>query len=392
MKIALIWDADYPWDVRIEKVAKSLVDKGHEVHLVCRNTRREPELESIDSITVHRLQILSENSHGLNSILSFPAFFNPVWLRRMRQVFEEFGIEYVIVRDLPLCPAAIWVSRRFGIPCVMDMAECYPELLRCIWKFEKFRVVNLFVRNPVFADVVERYCLKNLSKIFVMIEESRDRLIGMGVPPSKIEIVSNTPPSSLVSSLSKPKKDTSGLSLLYLGILNPSRGLDTVLQGMACLKRSGVACSLKIAGTGKSSEELKSLALHLGISDSVEFLGWVDRKDIAELFLDTDIGVVPHHVCEHWNSTIPNKLFDYMAAGVPVLSSNVLPMTRIITEQKCGAIYTDGDPESFAASVIRLQDDHLRSEMGLNGRQAVVTSYNWEADSERLMKAIAPAV
>jgi len=391
MKIALIWDSDYPWDVRVEKVSNTLIKAGHEVHLICRNTRKEKKFEILDDIRIHRLPVVSSN-YFINKSITFPAFFNPIWLETIRTVIEKTGVEYVIVRDLPLCPAGIWVSRQFNIPCSMDMAECYPELLRCIWKFEKFRFLNTFVRNPLLADLVERYCIRNLSKIFVMVQESRDRLIGMGVPSSKIEIVSNTPLSSIVDSVGKPRDKALCLNLLYLGILNPSRGLDTALQGIAYLKSSGIPCSLQIAGSGKAFEDLKNLVSKLGIADSVKFHGWVDRKDIARLFLEADVGLVPHHVCGHWNTTVPNKLFDYMAAGIPVLSSNAVPMARIINEQNCGVIYNDGDPESFAAGIRRLRDDIVRCEMGSNGRKAVISYYNWDVDSKRLTAAIGPAI
>lgn len=388
MRIALIWDADYPWDVRVEKVAKALISSGHEVHLICRNKRMDKAYEIIDSINVHRLSVVAKFSSWLNSILTFPAFFNPVWLLKIRKVIHENSIDYVIVRDLPLCPAAIWISKTCKIPCAMDMAECYPELLRCIWKFESFRILNIFVRNPVLADAIEKYCVKRLDKIFVMIDESRDRLIRMGVTKDKIVIVSNTPPLDLVYPQKDNTKKDGDLELLYLGILNPSRGLVTIIDGVNELKRRGVNCTLKIAGTGKSKEFLERYTDELGLSDRVVFLGWVDRHSISDLFEKACVGVVPHHVCSHWNSTIPNKLFDYMAAGIPVLSTNVEPMARIINGAKCGLIYKDFDASSFADSVEELSSMDKRIEFGINGRKQIIDKFNWSNDSEVLVKNI----
>ncbi|MDC0661946.1 glycosyltransferase family 4 protein [Marinobacter sp. SS21] len=390
MRIALVWDADYPWDVRVEKVASSLIKEGHDVHLICRNTDQRIRYEEIAGIKVNRLPVVVRRLRWLNSILTFPAFFNPIWLYFIWRIASQNKVEHIIVRDLPLCPAGIWVAKWLKVPCSMDMAECYPEMLRCIWKFEKFRFQNILVRNPYLADLVEMYCLKRLSKIFAMIEESRDRLIRKGVPAERVSIVSNTPSLALADSYKKARVPQEVFQIVYLGILNPSRGLDTVIEGMSVLQKQGVGCKLVVAGTGKAEADLRSLVQRHGVSESVEFLGWVTRDKVKDLFASASIGVVPHHVCGHWNSTIPNKLFDYMAAGVPVVSTNVGPMERIITHNDCGRIYTDNDPESFARTIVELGDRNLRERLGENGRQAVLKTFNWENDELKLTLAFSP--
>lgn len=388
MKIAVIWDSDYPWDVRVEKVAKALISSGNEVHLICRNEKMKKVYDKIDSINIHRLGVYVKFSRWLNSFLTFPAFFNPIWLFKIGKVIRDNNIDYVIVRDLPLCPSAIWISKLYKIPCAMDMAECYPELLRCIWKFEQFNVLNILVRNPVLADFVEKYCVKRLDKIFVMIDEARDRLISMGVPSEKVVIVSNTPPLNLLRPKEGSNSKNDELTLLYLGILNPSRGLVEVINGVNELKKRGSYCTLKIAGTGKAENDLKNYTAKLGLTDRISFLGWVDRDSINELFETASIGVVPHHVCSHWNSTIPNKLFDYMAAAIPVLSTNVVPMSRIITEADCGLIYKDLDSCSFADAVEKLSNRELRTQLGINGRVKVDEKFNWSVDSKALIENV----
>ena len=92
-----------------------------------------------------------------------------------------------------MAPAAIAMGKLNRVPVVLDMAESYPELIRLVWKYEPFKVANLFARNPYIVDVIENVVLKSVIHVFAMVEESRDRLIAKGVPRSKITIVSNTP-------------------------------------------------------------------------------------------------------------------------------------------------------------------------------------------------------
>ena len=77
MRVCKIWDGDYPWDVRVEKVARSLTEAGHEVHLVARNRQRRPERERLSEAEVYRLKPWPLLGKRLDDATMFPAFFNP---------------------------------------------------------------------------------------------------------------------------------------------------------------------------------------------------------------------------------------------------------------------------------------------------------------------------
>src|SRR5688572_32489493 len=126
MRICKIWDGDYPWDVRVEKVARSLTEAGHEVHLVARNRQRLPVHERLAEAHVHRLKPWRFLGQRLDAMTMFPAFFNPRWLSSILSTARASRAEMLLVRDLPLAPTAIWVGRLLRIPVVLDMAENYP--------------------------------------------------------------------------------------------------------------------------------------------------------------------------------------------------------------------------------------------------------------------------
>ena len=392
MIISLLWDADYPWDVRVEKVVGSLLRDGHQVHLICRNLQRRAEYEYINGLHVHRLPRFPRQLTALHAVLSFPAFFNPLWLHALWKVSRRNRAELMMVRDLPMCPAGLWVARLLRIPCLMDMAECYPEMLRCTWAFEGVKAKNILVRNPRLADMVEKYCLRRLDMIMVMIEESAARLRRKGVPAARLAIVSNTPRLALAEQYLQARRESRQFDIVYIGLLNPSRGLDTVLEGAALLVKNGFAFRLTIAGTGKDQKRLQGMVKKLKLASHVIMPGWIVHEKVDELFSRATVGLVPHHVCAHWDHTIPNKLFDYMAAGIPVLSTNVRPMERIIRETECGLVYADWHPESFADAVMRLNDEGLRRRLGANGCQAVRARYHWETEEKVLLRIVQSTV
>ena len=390
-RVLLVWDADYPWDVRVEKVGLALDSAGYEVHILARNRRRDPVEEQVGPFFVHRLHPLPSWLGRLNNTWTFPAFVNPVWYRRLTAVINEVHPSVVICRDLPLAPLTIRAGHGRGIPVVMDMAEAYPDMIRNVWLFGPRRARNLLIRNPLLADMVERWTVRRLDKILVVVEESTHRLQRLGVPASRIVLVSNTPVPSRFE-VQRRDSATGRLSLLYIGLLGRSRGMEVALRGLAEYIRRGKEATLTIGGTGVAEASLKRLTRRLGLTQRVRFLGWVPPAAHPGLLADASVGLVPHRRCPHWDVTIPNKLFDYMAAGLPVLVSDPPPIKRIVEETGSGLVYQDPDPNSFATVLEAMEDPGTRLEMAARGRSAVQERYNWEVDSRALLAAVAELI
>src|SRR5713226_6635005 len=191
MRICKIYDGDYPWDVRVEKIVSSLAEHGHEVHLVCRNLLRRPEEEIYEGIHIHRLRAIQNDKFA--QVLTFPAFINPLWISRISGVVRDHAVDLLIARDLPLALAAVAAGRWYGIPVILDMAENYPAMLRDAWRFDSFSLSNIVLRNPHFARAVESIAVATVDHLVVVIDEAKERLVRRGVKPEKISIVSNTP-------------------------------------------------------------------------------------------------------------------------------------------------------------------------------------------------------
>jgi glycosyltransferase involved in cell wall biosynthesis len=383
----MVWDGDYPWDVRVEKVCTTLIASGHEVHLVCRNSKALPRTEIIDGIHIHRVFCFNGPLRRLNSAITFPAFFSPIWLTEIHRALKTVRPDVVIIRDLPIALAVVGFTRAMRIPAVLDMAECYPEMIRCAWQFDKFRFSNILVRNPFLADFVEKITLRNLDMVWVMIGESGDRLRRKGVPDKKIRIVSNTPPLA-VSDDYLPRAPGPTLRIVYVGLVNPSRGLATLVEAAKILKGRGVDFAIKIVGSGKDSGRIQELIETCDVGDHVQMTGWIDHKSLSSIFAEADAGIVPHYSCSHWNNTIPNKIFDYMKMGIPVIVSDAKPTERIIGETRAGLSYRSFDAADLADKISALQSEALRKELGHNGYTAVRKKYHWAADSLTMLDSL----
>lgn len=387
MKIALIWKNDYPWDVRVEKIVNTLHEAGHDVYLLCGNKKKLPREEIIGGVKVIRLPF--SRSNFLNSLISLPFYFNPFWMRMAASAVQRKGIEMVIVRDLPLISIGLFLKKKFRIPLILDMAENYPAMYwDRINKGGWTAIKNWFIKNPRLMEYIERRATEKCDHILVVVEESAQRLIGNGADSAKISIVSNTPDLRIFAN-TVPAKERKHVQLVYAGFIQ-ARGLDIIVESLSRIRGIGTPVRFVIIGEGHYLNQLKLITKRHRVEDMVEFKGWVKNTSIPAYILDSDIGVIPHKKNPHSDTTVPNKLFDYMACAKPVIVSNAGPLKRIVEEERCGVIFTAGSVDSFTDALKKiLQNPAAATEMGRNGAAAVQRRYNWGYDADVLRRVVA---
>ena len=398
MRVLKVWDGEYPWDVRAEKVCRALTKAGHEVHMVARNRDVRTLREELDECTVHRMPPFRLFGARLDAASQFPAFFNPRWIRLMKRIGRAEEAEVVLVRDLPLAPTAIYIGRSLGIPVILDMAENYPAMIRDLWTTGSTKPGDFIVRNPKAVEAVERWTLERIDHVLVVVEESRDRLVEvLGATPERITVVGNTPSSERLSFEGGDgglRTHTDGseapvFRLTYLGLLEHARGVGAVIEAVGICRSRGVPVEFTIIGDGRAAPDFKRKTRELGLDENaVRMLGFVPYEEALEIVAAADAGVIPHLANESWNTTIPNKLFDYMAAGIAVLTSEARPAKRVVDSTGCGLSFLGGDASSAAAAIESMWRSGLLREFGRRGREAVRTHFNWEKDGGRLVRAV----
>jgi glycosyltransferase involved in cell wall biosynthesis len=389
LNICFAYKEDYPWDVRVEKITKSFHDRGDNVELVCRNLDQRETNDLIGGVRVHRLPKFNFLPRFIRLLLNAPVFFNPFWLYLLFIIVRRTRSDLIIVRDLPLMMAGIIVGKFTGTKVVFDMAECYPEMYRSSMEAVKVSFLTRIVKSPRLAEFYERISVKWCDHVFVMIEESKSRLINKEVDENKITIVSNTP--IIESSVCEPKAHHGeALSIIYVGFLTKIRGLDLLIKAVRrCLDSSEGSSQIQvnIIGEGSDKNNLERLVKDLNLENNVKVHGWLSHESAREYMSSANVGCLTYRFCGHWNHTIPNKIFDYMRAGLPVLTTNVKPISRIIESEECGLSSSDSDIDEIARNLTLLKDPSLRQRLGNNGQAAVMRQYNWSVELERMFRA-----
>lgn len=388
-RVLYIWDADYPWDIRVEKICNTLLNQGLEIHIIARNLKGLPRNECLAGIYIHRLPAWKNKK--INYALSFPLFLSPIWKTHIDTVIKKHKINLIIVRDLPMAIAGLWAGARNNIPVIFDMAENYTAMITDIWNRDKFKGINLLVRNPFLAKIVEKYSINKFDHILVVVEEALDVLVKSGVNPEKVTIVGNTPKLCQINisehgEESYIRKIRNNFSVIYTGGITANRGIDVVLDAIPHICKVIPDFLFVIIGVGREDENITQIIHKNKLHKYVLRLGWIDHDKIYQYIKACKIGLIPHIVTNHTNTTIPNKIYDYMACGIPVIASNTIPMKRIINEEMCGSTFKAGDQKDLAKSIIDMHN--FNNLYGKNGEKAILSKYNWEIEEKKLIKVV----
>ncbi|GBE52556.1 putative glycosyltransferase EpsD [bacterium BMS3Bbin14] len=358
---------------------------GHEVHVASRNLQRNPTYEEDQGLHIHRIRTWKNDR--LNYAFSFPAFFSPFWKRFFDSIITGYHIDLIIVRDLPMAIAGIWSGRRHGCPVIFDMAEDYVAMVRDIWRARKFQGFNLVVRNPYLAGMVEHYALPRFDHVLVVIDEAKKVAMRAGASSDKITIVGNTPQLADDKSVPEPLSQFQDHYLaVYTGGIQLGRGLQVVFEAIPLIVTKIPHFMFIIIGAGYAVEQLKQMAREQAVDRFICWVGWVNHEVLFQYIGTADIGIIPHYRSAHVDTTIPNKIFDYMACGLPVIASDAPPLQRVVEETGAGLVFKSGDSADLAQVVMRVYSSP--ENYGEKGGAAVRKKYNWSIDKKRLLDVV----
>lgn len=376
-RILYVWKSSFPWDVRVEKFCDSLANFGNSVVLLARWGNENLQIEKFGKFLIHRV------GFNLNRNLFKPFPSNPYWKISLKSAIAQYQPDLIVVREfflVDLVRKAIGVR---NIPLIFDMAEHYPEAMR-LWRKYNSNFFRRFLMHKVrLPDIYERKAVLASDAIITVCLEQKQRLIQQyNFPESKIEIVHNTPKLEWFEKVQK-KINIPPMTLGYHGYLTLDKPIQKFVKYFADLVNKESTYKLLIAGDGEFFEELKKIALRCEKPNSIILKGEYSFDKLAEFLNAIDIGVVPYQRNGFVDHTLTNKLFDYLAAGRPVIVSNSPPMARIISETNAGML-VDIEDENGTKELLQNLDKFDWKEMSKNAYYWAVEKYNWEVDSHRL--------
>jgi len=171
--------------------------------------------------------------------------------------------------------------------------------------------------------------------------------------------------------------------IIYQGVLNKDRGIEESILAMRYVENA----VFLIAGEGDLSKELRKLAKKEGLSDKVEFLGRINLTELGKITRLCTLGLsLEKDTCLSYRYSLPNKIFNYMHAGIPVLSSDLIEKRGLIEKCEMGLFIESYDPEHIGSMINEMLSNSEKIFWWKQNSLKGAKQFNWEIEEQKLLR------
>lgn len=399
MKVVMVTH-DRKIDRRIIQEAESLVDNGYQVSIVAFPWTVEED-NNIEGIRILRPLKFGDKKNIFSSIMSIYSLFreqlfnNPKlmysirnhvngYLINVQKYFENFLLDLAVkehgdiyhAHDLPSLSSAYKAARLYNVPLVYDSHELY-----CGQEFGK-------LETAAWRKIESSLICK--TDAIITINESIAGLLKEWYGCAEPNIIMNkvNPYNDSFGKVEKIIHSTLNIDfnipiLLYQGSITTSRNLENLILAMKKIKSNAV---LAFLGDGSSKEMLFNFTRNNNMEKRIHFIDEVPQNNLLKYTASADIGLIPYlGSCLNSYYCTPNKLFEFISAGVPILANNLPEINKVVIGEGVGVVADFNKPESIAES-IDLMIENKAALMKYKERiNAIKYKYSWDYEEKKLL-------
>ena len=381
---------------RSYEMSQRLLRAGHRVTMICGayeagdqrvvSNRRVVECE-VDGIRVLRIAELYANRMGFaRRVLAFGRF-----ARTATGVVSKLDADLVFATSTPLTVGIPGMkgARRLGVPFVFEVRDLWPELAIALGVI-KHPLLTWYTRR------LERNIYHAAHRIIALAPGIKEGICRTGYPPDRVTMI----PNSCDLDLFRPSDDIlvdkrfgspDEFRLVFTGAHGLANGLHAVLDAAAELKRRNVVgIRFVFIGKGGQRDALIRRSHAEGLHSVVTWAPPIPKTELARILPGMDVGMmILKNVPAFYYGTSPNKFFDYIASGLPVLNNYPGWIAELVERNHCGVVVPPDDAPSFADAVIRLREGRESlPEMGRRARQLAEAQFSRDTLGDQLVAVL----
>lgn len=337
MRAVIAVISDLFTDMRVQKHAEVLREMGYSVNVIGRHSRRAP-LPALEGIVTERLRIPFRKGPMMY------LFFNAALLVRLL----VRRVDLYLANDLDTLLPCIVASRVFGRPLVYDAHEYFTG---------QYGLQERRIKYAIWKWLEKRLLLRLNYMITVSHSIARLYHSEYGISPVVVRNASISTEGIMPGSRNEAGIKEDDLLVVFQGSgINPGRGANELLEAMCLI--DGVI--LMIIGGGDMITEIKLEVRRMELDSKVIFLPRMPWREMMQYTMSCDAGLtLDTDTCLNQRYSLPNKLFDYIAAGIPVIASPLPEVSELIGSYSCGIVLSDVSPRSIADALSKLRDDRI---------------------------------
>ena len=363
MNIGMLVSNEVVRDTRVLQEAKSFARHGYGVRIVGWD-RFDPAAR--DGPIAERIEVALVRTRGAMKALPGPLLRNPLFWRRARDLASTWPADVWWAHDLDTLQAGVWLKEQTGKPLVFDAHEIFADMIRgdyakrIVAATEKMEAKLLrFVDHIVTVNPALEAHYRETGIPTTVVMNCREEIADRHVPPS-----------------------APAFTVLYVGTFHRQRFIFELIQAVQEL--DGVR--LKIGGHKTLADEVRRAC---EASERTEFLGPVPQERVMPLTLECHVvsAMLDPSNANNRNGT-PNKIFEAMAAGRPVLATKGTLSGNLVEEAGCG-LAIGYSVEAFKWALTRLRDNPAYArDLGEAGLRAAKETYNWGSQETALLTVV----
>ncbi|MEG0930445.1 glycosyltransferase [Algoriella sp.] len=350
-------------DQRLDKVCHSLISFGYDVELIGTTLRGKPNLNK--PYKTHFIDMKNQSSAKMYAEFNFKLFFTLLKKSDKKTI--------LLANDLDSLLPFYLVSKLYRLPLVFDSHEIFSELPS----------LNNRPKTKKVWKTLERFLIPKVKHFYTVSDGYANWFKKeYGANPA---VIRNVPNQTKLNDKQDfiffhlPPNPTNEKIVMYQGAINMSRGIDKMIEAFLHIDN----CQFWIAGDGPKKTEYEQMVRDLNLTNRIHFLGNIPPKTLKTITPLAEIGMsMEEDLGLSYRYALPNKLFDFMQAGIPILGTNLPEIKKTIEEYKVGKVIDNHNPKHIAEKLQEILNEGKKAYK--TNLQEAAKELCWENEENKL--------